>query len=139
MKKIIISLVILGLIILTGCSKEPVDITMFLINQTQQLEADNKEVNKQLTGCTNSLKALNKTYTHTKEQFVELKELKLDTAKVTIKTNSSGCSGYIETIKRLEKDRNESHWMDVSDNYTACSRELTNCTARLDIVKGAVD
>ena len=137
MKKTIICILMLSVIIIAGCGNDEVEYVELLVNQTKQivkLTSDIGESNTELTNCQSSLQAMGKDYNHTKEEFVKLKQLKLDTTKITIKTNYSSCSGYIETIKRLEGQRNESYWMEISDNYTSCSTELNNCTARLEII-----
>ncbi len=135
MKKTIICILMLSVIIIAGCGNDDVEYAELLVNQTKQtikLTTDLTNKQTEITTCQTSLQALNKTYEHTKDEFAKLKQLKLDTAKVTIKTNYSGCSTYIETIKGLEKDRNEFYWLNISDTYNTCSTELNNCTARIE-------
>ncbi len=141
-KYITISILLIGILGLTGCFNTPglkpqtkCNYTSF-IDENNKLIEENQDLNNNLISQEGKTRAINKSYNRIYGEFVELKTIKLDTTKtILIENTTQYCLPYIAAIKRLERQRNESYWINITDNYGNCSIKLRNCTNIIEKVR----
>jgi len=124
-------IILLGLFLLIGCSDdEPQDTT----NYTALYDVcsrDLKQKTIEKNTLTTSYKQLEQENIGLSDQAnKEKKKCTINSTQINKKVNSTACLPYILTVKRLEKQINESYILRECDNNTL-KINLSDCRAKL--------